>query len=71
MMSGQLGRSLLEAQEVERCVAMEVGALRCMAATTPFHRTRGVRHCTLLGVHFWASSAPNWAMGLEAKSFHL
>ena len=69
-MPGQLGRSLLEAQEVERCVAMEVGALRCMAAMMPFRRTRGVRHCALLRVHFWASSAPNWAMGLEVKSFH-
>jgi len=70
-MPGQLGRSLLEAQEAGRRVAMEVGALRCMAAMTPFRQTRGVRHCALLGVRFWASSAPNWAMGLEAKSFHL
>ena len=45
------------------------GALWCMATTKSFHRVRGVRCCARLGVRFWASSVPNWAMGLEAKFF--
>jgi len=54
--------------EVGRAAAMEC-ALCCMAATETKQRTRGVRLCARLGVRFWAISAPNWAMGLEAKLF--
>jgi hypothetical protein len=63
---GAAGREAARGTEVGRAAAMK-RALCCMAATAPFRRTRGERHCACLGVRFWASSAPNWAMGLEAK----
>ena len=65
---GAAGREAARGTEVGRAAAMK-RALCCMAATAPIRRTRGERHCARLGVRFWASSAPNWAMGLEAKFF--
>ena len=65
---GGAGSRAAHGAELGRVSAMK-RALCCMAATAPFHRTRGERHCARLGVRFWASSAPNWAMGLEAKFF--
>jgi hypothetical protein len=63
---GAAGHEAARGTEVGRAAAMK-RALCCMAAMAPFRRTRGERHCACLGVRFWASSAPNWAMGLEAK----
>jgi hypothetical protein len=65
---GGAGSRAARGAELGRAAAMK-RALCCMAATAPFRRTRGERHCARLGVRFWAISAPNWAVGLEAKLF--
>ena len=62
---GSLGAQLDEQgrdrEEEHMAVACGNGgsALSRMGDALTFHRTRGVRRCAQLEVHFWAGSAPN------------
>ena len=48
-----------EAEHVAAARGNGGSVLSRMGDASTFHRTRGMRRCARLEVHFWASSAPN------------